>query len=468
MHEAPKKQHTENSEKKINRRTFLAGLGASAAIAPFVKPSITRGMEAYRYENNEPEPLAKDIESPEILPNSEAFEAEKLGWKKWWQLNYNEVLFVDDKGTPVGDLVEFQDFIVKRQREGADGKPEEFDYRLAPGATDETGMLSGNIADEWLRYVKAKHARENPEYSGELHQRNITEEFEKAVLRKDKEPELRESILNAVAGGNGIESMVDIVRYYGMNPDKPVQGDPEHRTRSEYLRDQIQLHNKIPKLIQNEIRGCIVGLAAQESRFNGGLPKNKSTAEGILQLVDDVRKENGFNPDQKLTFAQEVEVCGKHFSNIYTRLQYWMKKEIVEDAEGEKIRKERPETFTTLRGLFPQGAEGEEQWQKYFLTPCMINAYNTGSWTIGACLHEFVAAHTVEELQALVGENPGYDFFMAFTHFAKGCDVNEYTQQYGDDAQSYFVSIMAASEALSVESEAGEDLVAQNIVMSMQ
>ena len=274
-----------------------------------------------------------------------------------------------------------------------------------------------------------------------------TKEFE-AALKNSTEPELIESIQDAAAGGNGVDSVVDIVRYFGMNDEKKVRGDQEGRTRSEYLQQEITFHNKVPLTVQDELRRLIVGLASQESRFNAGLSKNTATAEGILQLVDAVRKENGYDPEQKLSFVQEVDVAGKHFSNIFTRVKYWMKNERVEKKDGTKETIRRPETYQTLRSLFPEGRSGDELWQKYFLTPCMINAYNTGSRTIGTCLHEFVAAHSIQELQEMAGESPGYDLFTKFTYFARESGASSSSRNYGRDAATYFVSIAAAAEVV--------------------
>jgi hypothetical protein len=429
----------------MSRRGFLTGVGANAVVGYLGYEALKEAPPVE--ETAEEVEQIPNIETAEALPASESFNKEKEGWQKWWALHFNELLFVDSEGAPVGEVIPFQDFIVDRQRTGADGLPEVFKYRLGPGRMNDEGLLSDNIAGEWIRYVRAIQARETGVPTQELQQRNVTEEFESTLKRVD-EPELVESIKDAAAGGNGIESMVDIVQYYGMNPDKKVRGDSQERTRAVYLQEEITFHNKVPQVVQDELRGYIVGLAAQESRFNGGLPKNSATAEGILQLVDDVREENGFNPEQRLTFTQEVDVAGKHLSNVYTRVRHWMKNELVENQSGNLVKQERMETHTRLRELFPSGEEGEQQWQKYFLTPCMVNAYNAGSWTVGACLHEFVAAHSQDELQELVGENPGYDLFRSFTHFAKSCEVSRFTRNYGDDAQAYFVSIAAASEEL--------------------
>lgn len=434
----------------MTRRGFLRGaLGAGATMAAG-SVLMKSGNEPSLQEEQVKTVASENLqESAETMPNSEAFEAERLGWQKWWELQYDQVLFVDELGVPIGEPVDFEKFVVKRMRTNENGDPEEFDYLLTPGALDKDGMLTGNIAGEWRRYVEARHARENNISTEEIEQRNITEEFERAA-RRTGEPELREQILDAVHGGNGIETMVDLVRYYGMNTEKSVRGDEKGRTRAEYLKQEITFHNRLPQGVQDELRGFIVGLAAQESRFNAGLPKNSATAEGILQLVDAVRKEHGHNPEKRLSFVEEVDVAGKHFSNIYKRLRFWMKHDIAKDSEGKRIKKD---TYNVARELFPEGRRGDQLWEKYFLVPCMINAYNAGSWTIGACLHEFVADHTAEELQEMAGENPGYDLFQKFTHFAKENSANKYTANYGEDAQAYFISIAGATEALKNDEE---------------
>ncbi len=450
-------QSQQPQKKVLSRRNFLFGassLGVGGVVALGSNNTEVPSDLALEDPEQESEPA---VESIETLSSSETFESERLGWQKWWELQYNQILFVDRQGAPVGEPVDFENFTVKRTRTEEDGTFTEFDYRLAPGALNDNGMLTDNIAGEWLRYVQAQHARKFDISTDALQQRNITQEFEVAVARGDTEPKLRESILDAVNGGNGIETMIDIVRYYGMNPDKVVNGDYQRRTRAQYLHQEITFHTKLPELVQDELRGFIVGLAAQESRFNAGLPKNSATAEGVLQLVDAVREENGHDPSTRLSFVQEVGVCGVHFSNVYSRVEHWMKHELIRNANGGIVEQDRPETYQMLRGLFPEGSEGEQSWQKYFLVPCMVNAYNAGSWTIGACLHEFVAAHSPEELQAMLGENPGYDLFTKFTHFAKESQANEFTQNYGEDAQAYFISIAAVTESLSEELKSTED-----------
>lgn len=437
---------TSPEEPAMSRRGFLklAGAGAATAAAGYALWPERDSVDTESVEPPEAEPVPETVE---ILRKNEQFEKESLGWQRWWQLRYNQVLFVDESGAPVGEPVGFENFVVQRTRTGDDGEPEEFDYLLAPGAENDDGMLMDNIAAEWLRYVEARHARRYNVTTQELQQRNVTEEFEQAVARDD-EPALQESIVDAVQGGNGVETMVDLLQYYGMNPDKPVRGDIERRTRAEYLQEEILFHNRIPRVVQEELKRLVVGLAAQESRFNAGLPKNSATAWGIMQLTDDVREEHGHDPDVKLSFRQEVEVAGKHFSNIYTRVRHWMQHSIERDSEGNYITKD---SYERLRKLFSAGQTGEEAWQKYFLVPCMINAYNAGSWTIGACLHEFVAAHTDEELKAIAGEHPGYDLFQTFTHFAKANTANQYTEMYGEDAQAYTVSIVGCTKALETD-----------------
>ncbi len=440
----------------MSRRAFLRGvMGTGAAIAG--GRALMSPQEKLPAEENVTE-TTESTESAEIPPNSEVFETERLGWQKWWELQYDQVLFVDKNGAPVGHPVDFQTFNTTRTVTHENGQPVEKPYALKPGKLDESGMLADNFDPKWLRYAQAQCARDNDVSTEEIQQRNITEEFEKASRRTD-EPELREKILDAVHGGNGIDTMVDLVHYYGMNPEKTVRGDVKERTRAVYLEQEISFHNRLPQGVQDELRGFIIGLAAQESRFNAGLPKNSATAEGILQLVDAVREEQGYDPEKRLSFVEEVDVAGKHFSNIYKRLRFWMQHEIAKDAEGKRVKKD---TFDVLRGLFPEGRDGDQAWEKYFLVPCMINAYNAGSWTIGACLHEFVAGYSLEKLQEMTGDAPGYDLFQKFTHFAKENTANKYTANYGEDAQAYFISIAGVTEALKERAQNEGKLYAMN------
>jgi hypothetical protein len=472
-----KVENTPQGKPLISRRNFIATAGTAAVVGIAGEAVWNNGGLDDKNEvtaeteiiETTPEVTAKQ-ESIATQEQSESFEKEKAGWEQWWTLDYKEVFFVDDSGTMIGTVAPFETFIVDRARSGRDGKSEVFKYSLSPGELDSNGMLAGNIAPEWTRFVKVALAHDNNVAPESLHQKHITEDFEKAVQIKS-EPELRSRIISAVNGEPGIGNMLDLVHYFGMNPEKPVPGDYQGRTYSEYLNQEIAFSDNVPHVIQKGLIDLVSAQVAKESRFRDDMKKNSQTAWGAAQLIDSVRVEYLFtkdlastNPDKKkrkeedkatkkrladtpLSFMQQVDVMGKHYSAIYGQVQHWMKNELVRNEEGKLIEQDRPETYKKLRGLFPETPEGDIQWQKFFLLPCMVNAYNAGAWTIGACLHEFAAAHSVEELLTLRGENPGYDLFQAFTRFAKECSANEFTEQYGPDAQSYYVSIVAEKSA---------------------
>lgn len=433
-----------NKSPEMSRRGFMFGAASSAATlagmaALYEKPPVKTEEEEVVEEAKEVLPEAVADESVEQLANSAAFEARKEGFKAWWTVSFDEVQFLDASGAPFSNPVKLEDVEVDDPvRQGAR-------QVISVGVKDENGILTGGIAGAWLAYQRDTLALDASLGEGRL--KHVTVEFEKALKKKD-EPALRASIAQAASGGEGIATLSQMVQYFGMNNEKSVRGDAKKRNRAEYLKQELQLHNKLPQIVQDAVRHYIIGLAAKESGFDAGLSKNSATAEGVMQLIDTVRVEHGHPADMKLSFIQEVDVAGKHFSNIYSRVRHWMKNEIIKNEEGKNETHARPETYATLRGLFPEGRQGDAVWQKFFLVPCMVNAYNAGSWTIGACLHEFVSEHSVDELTAFLGEPPGFDLFEAFTRFARTCDTNQYTQQYGEDAESYFVSIAAASEVL--------------------
>ncbi len=440
-----KASDTSPATPKISRRGFLKMAGGTAgamAISTALLQKKEEGILEVAQIESETQSDYQDIEQQEeaeILPSSEAFEAQKEGFKRWWTLSFNEVQFLNADGSPSGEPIALEDVLIEDPV-----RPGQM-QRISVGKKNDSGLIVGGIAGAWLTYHRDRLGLSIEKGEGKL--MHNTAEFEKA-LQNTSEPELIRSIQDAAAGGNGIDSVADIARYFGMNSEKKVRGDSEGRTRAEYLQQEIMFHNKVPQVVQDELRRLIVGLAAQESRFNAGMKKNSATAEGILQLTDDVRNEHGYDPKQRLSFMQEVDVAGKHFSNIYTRVRYWMKNHRIEKEDGTQETISRNDTYTILRSLFPEGRGGDQVWQKYFLTPCIINAYNAGSRTVGTCLHEFVESHTLEELQDIAGENPGYDLFTAFTYFARESGKSSSSRNYRRDAGTYFVSIVAASEVV--------------------
>ena len=239
-----------------------------------------------------------------------------------------------------------------------------------------------------------------------------------------------------------IHSIADITRYFGMNPEKTVKGDPRNRTRAQYATDEIMFSDMSP-ILETELRKCVVGLVAKESRFNAGLGENSKTAKQAFQIIDAVRKDNGFEPKANLSFRQEVEVAGKHFSFLAKEVQLLADSKWI-SKEGELELVERGENYLEkIRSCFKDNAD----FEKYFLLPATITSYNAGAGRVGEAIAFFVRDHA-EELQSDWQDVTGYDLFMKISEYAY--DSNEgLLDEWGNDVVAYFPSVMAGSKVLN-------------------
>lgn len=394
------------------------------------------------------EQITSAVEHPtERLERGEYFAATAEGWKAWWRLGAKEIQFLDASRGPVGEPVPFQEFVIDKD---GDGKKE---YLLTPGSLSEDGLPVNGIAREWIRYVRADIAAKYGVLESELQQINIAKAITSALNNAD------EPALQAAVRSGEISTLEDITRFFGMNVEKSVDGDERNRTRAEYLYEEIAFTDAVPPIVQEELRSYIVALAAKESRFDAGLPKNFATAWGVMQLTDDTRRAAGYDVDQKLTFMQEVQVAGERFSMGYGYLKHWMTHEGYFDVNGKLQSRDRPEAYEILRSLYSADEEGEARWEREVETPALITSYNAGEWTVGEALYHFAISHDRGELQQLANAG-AYELYTAFTEFAadygaelRAQDSDSVAALFGPDAKSYFASIYAGRDIFKDGSE---------------
>ncbi len=250
---------------------------------------------------------------------------------------------------------------------------------------------------------------------------------------KNEEPELFKKIEN-----RDVRSTLDIINFFG---HKKVVG-AEDTTRIDYVRFAMQFDEIADdrwKRVQNNLRPCIPGLCAQESRFNNN-ERSHSGAEGIFQFMpgtweevtDQLKNKDrrvGKEPHNysKLSLKDQTTVAGKHFSNIYRRL-YHHAPEALEHIE---------------RIVFKNGG-----FEKYFLVPLMINAYNAGSKRMADIAVAFAKVYEYEKTaRHTLGYYPEYDAFYALTQI--GQELSTGTKAgYGKHSAEYFLKVFALSDMI--------------------
>ncbi len=233
---------------------------------------------------------------------------------------------------------------------------------------------------------------------------------------------------------HAIHSIIDIVYYFG---DKEVRGG-DGLSRIEYLRKHLQFDDSIPEEIQKELGFLALGIAGEESRYRSDL-KSKSGAEGVFQFMPATVAGLGYEEyvvykDDKavdikpIPYTVQVEMLGKHLSNIYKELYGHLS----------------PEQIDSLRVLF----ESEEDFNTFFITPVMINAYNTGSGRMAKAIKEFITPERISQLQEEYDDIVRYDIFDDLTEFAKDSD-DGLLAGYKDASASYTFKVYGYAMSIS-------------------
>lgn len=402
------------------RRNFLKTAGA-AAIAASIPTKLGDGTS-----NVEPEPEEPVVESTEVLPSSEMFDAEVEGYEAFVKLRKDEVLYLDASGRPVGSPATLENFVgpLPEGVEVKEGQAEEYLYSI--GEVDELGLPVDKIPPRWLNQVQEQYAVEFPDKQI-ARRMNVVADFQAAYNEAD-EPEL----VSKIASGE-ISSYDEIVSYF---VEKPVRGNEEYN-RMEYAQKMIAFRSEpdeergrpaVPEAVQDGLRRAIVGLFAQESKFNAGLVSSAGAA-GLAQIKprtwwEYTREKKVYASSEEeqaaweaakdsvevsLRMDEQLRVVGELMSDNYHYLTYYA-----------------GDSLDVLRGQF----SSEEEFQRDLVVPLLLNAYNAGGPAIGKTVKEFIDNMPAEYLAS------GKDLFIQYADFTKESQT-ENADDYGDDAREY-------------------------------
>ncbi len=435
----------------MSRRNFL-GFGTAAALAAATAPNIykkwpaTEGSQEVPREVPEvlePEPV---VEVQEAIPvTSETFLRNVALYRRLQTLDRASILLTTADNTIVGEPIPFQDFLEERgTRVNKQGIEEPFIYKLTPVAKEEaTGKYAvGTIAPEWTDYVKADRAKEKGMSPEELKQEHVTAEFVSAMKQND-EPEL-------VAGieAGTIRTKLDIMNYFIAKDFSNSGGE----NRVEYIKNHVTFSGNLDKapVVASELRRLLPGLVAVESGFDNDVENKSTGAKASFQFVPDTwHNELGrekFVKDKELPFPEQVVAVGELFSKAYDRLQYWCYEEPQYSGRN---------YLEDIKALFPS----QEDYERYFFTPCLLNAHNTGEQGMGEVVVAFAQSKEFFAHMKAGGTN-GYDLFAQMTKWAAASDLSQ-LKDYRGEASTYVEKIYAATEVLETQERGGETMVAQ-------
>ncbi|MCU0678019.1 MAG: transglycosylase SLT domain-containing protein [Candidatus Pacebacteria bacterium] len=375
-------------------------LGGTAAVVAAAVPGVLR----YQKEQNiadevavPEEELPVHVEQNEALIESPVFdEVLKARVIEMSELSRDQVLFVDQFGRPLSNGI-------KKVTKAAGYTPEEMTWRYKGGK-------AVGITPTWTKMQKALLAKETGVSVDDMQMRHVYKDLVKDEYQS-------------------FENKVELALHYA---GQLALGDNRERTVIEVLEEDVTLTG-LSEPIRTWMKEQIIGIAAEESRFD---PEKTSPADakGVLQTMPDT--EAGYRTKHKLesldpkNLIEQVKVAQMHIESTYeyfernlsTELQYIEKAFFGNDTPS---------------------------FEKYFLMPLMINAYNAGQARMGEVVRWFVAQCTdIESVLALGFESnfpQGYDVFYAMTH---QCAQQKGVSRYGDDARAYVEKVMAWTEAI--------------------
>jgi len=404
---------------RLTRRGFLTGataLGGAAALGILGKKEESAENEpAFVEPESEPEEVVVELEPEvELIPQSnERFVTEISGYAAFTELQKDEVLFVNESNEPIGQPVEFADFVSEKRN--AQGEVVMEEYLYTPGVEDEAGLVEGGIAGEWLDLVQGMVESEFPNETV-AKRMNVVADLRAAYSETD-EPEL----VAAIASGE-ITSYDQVVSYFA---EKPVRGAEEYN-RMEYAQQAITFRSQeeagrpaVPESVQAEFCRIIPGLFAQESKFNAGLV-SATGARGLAQIMPATWEEYKGTTEVSLSMVEQLEVAGKLISDNY---------HYIEHFGGEGLQR--------LQSRF----NSVEEYERDLIIPLMINAYNAGGPLIGKLIAEFADQTPEEELSS------GKDLFLQFADWAKANNEGVF-EMYSEHAREYVSRVYGNAEML--------------------
>lgn len=423
MREHPNEDVNESRRRFFRNVTIGAALGAVGTYGGY--KWYKNFADEDRGQEDSFEKDSQTVETSESPHKSESFEHKTLGLKEWWQLNWDEVLFIDkDTGAPLAK-VPFQPFEEMRAYT-ENGVTVEKPYALHPTQPDgQGGYYINHLVGEWIDYVRERCAHELGINPDTLVLKHCTNDIRALLEREDDETELQAGIKNG-----DIRSTLDIVDYFG---SKNVRG-AESYNRIEYVAEAVAFsHSKISPFMDQELRQLLPAICAKESYFNDDVTSS-SGARGICQFKPSTWKGLGYGDYEDFEpLTKQVEALGKHVDNILSELHSQGIGDVLDQS---------------IQPLFVN----QEIFERDFLLPLVINSYNAGAGTMRGAIRSFFTVYPLKELETSHGiaykQTTGREcFHLLATHAHQ--NQEGILDNYRDAACDYTYYVYAAREAMA-------------------
>ena len=360
---------------------------------------------------------------------SPRFADEMSGYKELYStLKFDEIMFVDDQGRPLGKPIKIVDF-----------------NGVSPGSRDQHGIIKGDINQHWLDTVR-KHVcvTEGIPYD---EARDRPRQFNLLYIAREMVSTLADEGLTV--DGLAVQTYLDIVKAMSAREVKGGGG----LSRLEYLRiNGMKGADALPTQVREEITFVLPGLAAQESKYVNDVV-SITGARGIMQFMPqsfsqvqkELKKEGNPAVDNILEFTDQVTAARKLLEMKYAYIQ---------DHADQELAKIQQEFF---------GGDAM-QFERYFLAPVVINSYNSGEGRVVKCIKLFLKTYPdLPTLKKAIGEYPdgfGLDAYLLMTKICsvvvgrseKGNPLYK-VSGYGRDSSQYVVRAYTLAQILAEEQD---------------
>lgn len=314
-------------------------------------------------------------------------------------------------------------FSGEKQRKKLSGTPDKSRRRFLAGAASSTlsTVALGGVARVALEKEEVEPVYDDPGIDD--------------LIVQDQASEPAHSFEGVTNSKNFISQTVKLSEVYERELPKVIEfikqatrKDPEGRNRMDYLREMFHADG-VPEVAMQELKKQIVGLAFEESRFDSDRVSS-AKARGILQIIQSTWDEHAKDGEEIRSLVDQTRVAGELLSQTYRHL--------IHEA-GEEMEAIKKEYFD----------DDEEQFERYFLAPVLINSYNAGMGNMDNLVRWFTYQYPKKKQTIGIFDNKkmvsGQDVFLAM--------IEKYTEShpnssYKKHACEYTLKVYAAALCL--------------------
>jgi hypothetical protein len=190
--------------------------------------------------------------------------------------------------------------------------------------------------------------------------------------------------------------------------------------RIDFINNEFDKITGLPPAVKNRLKLISYGVAGIESNLDNSKVSSRN-AHGIWQILPRVLKSLGYKSKDFLSLKQTTEAVKEIFVKNY---KYF---------HNPKLTKLR----TALKKIQKEYSFSEEEFDKHFIFPCMINSYNCGKFRMQNVILWFSENYDRKKLENKVGKYSqfGDDLFVHMTRLAR---TEESVSGYGRESQEYF------------------------------